>query len=302
MDQGSVDRRPSPRHRRARVQPIDDPNDPRLDRFRDLIARGDRPGPDDFFAESEIAVSRLLASPHFTTRAVLGTPAHLARLAVPPTCDALAVSHETLRRVLGFDLHRGVIACGVRPPALVPDLSPGTCPIGPVLGADSLAGLLARPTFTALLVQGLADPANLGSIVRSARAFAVDLVLLDRRGADPLARRAIRAAMGHVFAQPLALVADLAAALDLLKGHAEIWAATLGPLARPVDDLVRPPRLVLMVGNEGAGLPAPLLARADLELTIPIAPEVDSLGVAAATAVLLHALRPGARSSRPDGI
>ena len=300
MDQGAVDRRPAPRHRPTRVQPIDDPNDPRLDRFRDLIARGDRLGPEDFFAESEIAVSRLLASPHFTTRAVLGTPAHLARLAIPPTCDALVVSHEILRLVLGFDFHRGVIACGVRPPAL--DLSPGTCPIGPVLGASPLAALLARPTFTALLVQGLADPANLGSILRSARAFAVDLVLLDRRGADPLARRAIRAAMGHVFAQPLALVTDLAAALDLLKDHAEIWAATVGPRARPVDDLVRPPRLVLMVGNEGAGLPAPLLAHADLELTIPIAPEVDSLGVAAATAVLLHALRPGARSSRPDGI
>ena len=286
-----------------RMQPIDDPNDPRLDRFRDLIARGDRLGPDDFFAESEIAVARLLASPHFKTRLVLGTPAHLARLDIPSNCEALAVSRATLRTVLGFDLHRGVIACGIRPPALVPDLSPWACPIEPVLGADSLAALLARPTFTALLVQGLADPANLGSILRSARAFAVDLVLLDRRGADPLARRAIRAAMGHVFAQPLALVADLAGALDLLKSAgAGIWAATVGPRARPVNDLVRPPRLVLMVGNEGAGLPAPLLARADLELTIPISPEVDSLGVAAATAVLLHALRPGARTSRTDGI
>jgi len=286
-----------------RVQPIDDPSDPRLDRFRDLIARGDRPDADDFFAESEIAVARLLASPHFTTRAVLGTPAHLARLDIPSNCEALAVSRASLRAVLGFDLHRGVIACGTRPPALVPDLSLGTCPIGPVLGADSLAALLARPTFTALLVQGLADPANLGSILRSARAFAVDLVLLDRRGADPLARRTIRAAMGHVFHQPLALVADLSAALDLLKSaDVENWAATVGPRARPIAGLVRPPRLVLMVGNEGAGLPAPLLARADLELTIPIAPEVDSLGVATATAVLLHALQPRANSPHPDGI
>jgi len=285
------------------VQPIDDPNDPRLDRFRDLIARGDRLGPDDFFAESEIAVARLLASPHFTTRLVLGTPAHLARLDIPLNCEALAVSRATLRTVLGFDLHRGVIACGIRPPALRPDLSPGTCPIGPVLGASALDVLLARPTFTALLVQGLADPANLGSILRSARAFAVDLVLLDRRGADPLGRRAIRAAMGHVFDQPLALVADLEAATQFLRqAGVHLWAATVGPQARPLDGLVRPPHLVLMVGNEGVGLPAALLAHADLELTIPLAPEVDSLGVAAATAVLLHALQPRANSSRRDGI
>ncbi|HEY0137755.1 MAG TPA: TrmH family RNA methyltransferase, partial [Nannocystis sp.] len=176
------------------MQPIDDPNDPRLDRFRDLISRGDRPDLADFFAESEIAVTRLLASPHFTTRAVLGTAAHLARL--PATCPVHPISRDLLKKTLGFDLHRGVIACGIRPPALTPDLSPGACPIGPVLGDSSLAALLARPTFSALLVQGLADPANLGSIVRSARAFAVDLVLLDRRGADPLSRRAIRAAMG----------------------------------------------------------------------------------------------------------
>lgn len=266
--------------------------DPRLAPFRDLIARGDRPGL-EFFAESEIAVTRLLASPFFTTLAVLGTPAHLARLPPKNNCDHLLASREHLRAVLGFDLHRGVIACARRPAALAPDLALTTCPIGPVLGAIPLADLLARPAYTILLIQGLADPANLGSIVRSARAFAVDLVLLDRRGADPLSRRAIRAAMGHVFGQPLALLGDLAAAADLLRSAgATLCAATVGPRARPLETVVRPPRMVLMVGNEGLGLPAPLLARADLELTIPIASGVDSLGVATAAAILLHTLRP----------
>jgi len=271
------------------VHAIDDPGDPRLDPFRGLIARGDRPDP-HFFVESETAVARLLASPHLDTLAVLGTAAHLQRLA--PTCPALCVTRELLRAVLGFDLHRGVIARAARPPQLAPDLSLTTCPIGPVLGASSLAAALARPRWTVLLVQGLADPANLGSIVRSARAFAVDLVLLDRRGADPLSRRAVRAAMGHVFSQPLALVADLPAALDHLRAEhgAAIWAATVGPRARPLGQLPRPERLVLLVGNEGHGLPTELCARADAELTIPIAPEVDSLGVAAAAAILLHAL------------
>lgn len=300
------------------VQPIDDPDDPRLDRFRGLIDRGDRPDPDCFFVESETAVARLLASPHFTTLAVLGTQAHLQRLA--PPCPAYLVTRERLRAVLGFDLHRGVVACAARPPQLSPHRSSSkTCAIGPVLGAippvpeasslphvpeasslppvpeASLSAALARPRWTVLLVQGLADPANLGSILRSARAFGVDLVLLDRRGADPLSRRAVRSSMGHVFSQPLALVDDLLAALDHLKNArgAAVWAATVGPRARPLGSLPRPDRLALLVGNEGVGLPAALCARADAELTIPIAPEVDSLGVAAATAILLHALTSG---------
>ena len=294
------------------MQPIDDPADPRLDRFRGLIDRGDRPDPDCFFVESETAVARLLASPNYTTLAVLGTQTHLERLA--PACPAYLVTRELLRAVLGFDLHRGVIACAARPPQLAPNMSKRTCligpdpntssitPIGPVLGASSIAAALARPRWTVLLVQGLADPANLGSIIRSARAFAVDLVLLDRRGADPLSRRAVRGAMGHVFSQPLALVDDLPGALAQLQSlGAAVWAATLGPRARPLGSLPRPDRLALLVGNEGHGLPAEQCARADAELTIPIAPEVDSLGVAAATAVLLHALtdpHPG----RPGGI
>jgi tRNA G18 (ribose-2'-O)-methylase SpoU len=152
-----------------------------------------------------------------------------------------------------------------------------------------------------LIVQGLADPANLGSIVRSARAFAVDLVVLDRRGADPLSRRAIRGSMGHVFAQPLALADDLEAATEVLRrAGAGVWAATVGADAVALNAVSRPPRLALLVGNEGAGLPAPLRARADREVTIPLAPAVDSLGVAAATAVLLHALTgPLAASGRP---
>jgi tRNA G18 (ribose-2'-O)-methylase SpoU len=279
----------------AHALTLSDPDDPRLDDFRGLLTR--RPDPHNVFAESEVAVARLLTSPHFHTHAVLGTAPHLARLPIPPTCAVLVAERPLLRQVLGFDLHRGVIARASRPPALAHDLSFATCPIGPVLGASSLAALLAGPRWTVLLAQGLADPANLGSVIRSARAFAVDLVLLDRRGADPLERRAIRAAMGHGFAQPLALAHDLPAALAHLKAHgARILAATASPRARPLHAVAPPDRQVLMVGNEGHGLPPALLAAADLEVTIPIAPEVDSLGVAVATAVLLHGLKasPGA--------
>jgi tRNA G18 (ribose-2'-O)-methylase SpoU len=259
---------------------VDDPADPRLE-----LLRGTRPH--TFHVESELAVQRLLASA-FKCLAILGTPAHLERLP-PATCPVYVGDHALVRAVVGFDLHRGVIACAERPAALRRDLPRSTCPITPV--GPGLADLLAGPAWTILLVQRLADPANIGSIVRSARAFAVDLVILDRSGADPLERRAIRAAMGHVFAQPLAVAGDLVGAVQQLRGcGAEIWAATVGPRARDVAGVTRPARLVLCVGNEGEGLPPAICDVADLEVTVPIAPEVDSLGVAAATAVLLHAV------------
>ena len=260
---------------------VDDPADPRLDLLRS--AR-----PHTFHVESELAVMRLLAS-DFRCLAILGTPAHLQRLP-PATCPVYAGDHALVRAVVGFDLHRGVIACAERPATLRRDLPQSTCPITPV--GNELEDLLARPTWTILLVQRLADPANIGSIIRSARAFAVDLVILDRRGADPLERRAIRAAMGHVFAQPLAVAEDLVNAVQQLRSRgAAVWAATVGPRARDVAAVARPARLVLCVANEREGLSPALCDAADLEVTIPIAAAVDSLGVAAATAVLLHAVR-----------
>lgn len=270
---------------------VDDPADPRLDIFR--AAR-----PHTFFVESELAVQRLLASREvFRTIGLLGTAAHLERLAAD--CPTYTADRPLLRAVVGFDLHRGVIACAERPRELRRDLSHHTCPIAPV--GFALDDLLARPAWTVLLVHRLADPANLGSIVRSARALGVDLVLLDRRGADPLERRSIRAAMGHVFAQPLALTADLTAAVRLLRSRGGVvWAATVGPRARDIAAVHRSNRLVLCVGNEGDGLPPDLCDLADLEVTVPIADGVDSLGVAAATAVLLHTVRrPGRGEASP---
>lgn len=271
---------------------LTDPGDPRLADYRALQDLGHRADPRRFIAESELAVERLLAS-DLPVASVLGTASHLARLApalaTRPEVAVYAAEQPLIRDVVGFNFHRGVAACGLRPARLRwTDLPEET-------GDDDLSewtSLLARPRWTIALAQGLVDPANVGAIVRSARAFAVDLLLLDRRGADPLSRRAIRAAMGNVFAQPVAGVRDLAGVLARLRRTCPdtgVYAATLGPRAHTLP-VARPERLVLMVGSEGEGLPGPLIAAADREVTIPIAPGVDSLGVAAATAVLLYAL------------
>lgn len=291
----------------AAIAPIEvaDPDDPRLVDYRELQACGHRPDPRRFIAESELAVDRLLRS-RFRVRSVLGTASHLQRLAPAladrPEVAVLVAGQPVIRAAVGFNFHRGVAACGLRPDGMVwNDLAEQSDHEAVGVGEAERAlaswtGVFARPRFRVLLAQGLCDPANVGAIVRSARAFGVDLVLLDRRGADPLSRRAVRAAIGNVFAQPIGGVADLRGAIaGLRRRGARVLAATLGPRARPLPEVAPPDRLVLLLGSEGAGLPAELCEAADDEVTIPIAPGMDSLGVAAAAAVLLYALagKPG---------
>lgn len=277
---------------------VDDAGDPRLADYVALRELGHRPDGARFIAESAFTVERLLQS-GLRVRSVLGTAGHVERLApllaTRPEVPVYVAEQAVIAEVVGFNFHRGVAACGARPVGMVwADMSEGACE-----GEAALAGwaeVLARPRWLVLVAQGLNDPANVGSIVRSARAFGVDLVILDRRGADPLSRRGIRAAMGNVFTQPIAGVRDLARVLAALRARgARVLAATLGPRAVALPDFPRPGRAVLMVGSEGFGLPEALCEAADAEVTIPIAPGVDSLGVAAATAVLLYGL------ARPAG-
>ncbi|MGE0709004.1 MAG: TrmH family RNA methyltransferase [Planctomycetota bacterium] len=253
---------------------VSEPADPRLDPLRDLRAL--ERGGARFFAESELVVSRLLEG-GWEVEAVLATPPRAARLArlAPPGCPVYAAPLACLREVVGYDLHRGCAAVAPRP------------------ALTALPALAGRARVRVAVAAGLADPSNVGALLRNARAFGVDLVLLDAAGADPLDPRALRAAMGNTFVLPVAVRRDLPAALAELRAalpELAVWAATLGDEARPLPEVSPPPRLALLLGNEGAGLPAPLRAAADLEVTIPVAPGCDSLNVAAASAVLLYAL------------
>ena len=253
-------------------------DDPRLAPYLELRARAQQPDPARFVAESEHAVVRLLAS-GLAVESVLVEPARAARLAalVPAGVPLYELEPALLSEVLGFPLTRGAAACARRP-------APAPWPP---------AWLTERPRWRVLLAAGVADPVNVGLLCRNARAFGVDQLLLDRAAGDPLARRAIRASIGQVFALPWSRVADARAALAALRQRcpdAQVLAATLGPRALPLPRLTPPPRALLLVGQEEAGLDPALVAECDQEVTIPIDPAVDSLNVAAAAAVLLYAL------------
>jgi tRNA G18 (ribose-2'-O)-methylase SpoU len=242
--------------------------------YRDLKGRARDPSrdPDRFVVEGELAVRRLLESA-FVVDSVLGLAPRLEKLRdLRPDVPRLAVDEARLLAITGVDLHRGCVALARRP-------------------ATSARPALDRARTLVVAAQGLGDPSNLGALVRDCRAFDVDLLLLDARGADPFAPRAVRASMGHVFAQPLAIVDDLAAEVARLRAAGRrTLAATLSPAATPLARVTRPAHATLLLGHEGDGLRAELLALADEEVTIPMANGVDSLNVAAAAAVLLFAL------------
>ncbi len=245
-----------------------------LEVFRDLAHR---PRPDGrFVVEGELAVGRLLES-GFSVETVVCTAGARSRLAISAEVQVIELANAALRELVGFDFHRGALACARRPASWT--LEPR---------------LLERPRLTIVIAERVADPRNVGALIRNARAFAADAVLLDSHCADPLSRVAIRASMGNVFRIPIEVSAALPERVAALRERGvAILAATPGDRAESLHEVerARPAKLALLLGNEGDGLSASLLAQADRWVRIPISAEADSLNVAAATAVLLYAVQ-----------
>lgn len=246
--------------------------------FRDLRrSRGRAPL---FVVEGEIGVRRLLASGHDVV-SVVATPTHLARLSVPAHVTAHTRDESQLRELVGFDFHRGCLACARRPPHH---------DAGSVIDA-----LDTGPATRLVVAENVADPANLGALVRNCSVFGVDLVVVDGRGADPLGRRAIRASAATVLTQPLACVESATVLVAELRRRTgwRVVAADADPDATPLPWVLATGPLALLVGNEGQGLTPTMRDLAHERVVIPMASGADSLNVAAATAVLLYALGPG---------
>lgn len=210
---------------------------------------------------------------------IVCTSRQRARLNVPADVPVIELAKPAIAELAGFDFHRGVLACAKRPAARVS------------VTATERERLRARERLRIVVAEQLADPRNLGAVVRNVAAFSADLLLVDARGADPYSRLAIRAGVGNVFRIPLLIsdqlsrtVAELARELS-----AEVVAATPHPDAIELGRFAAPERSIVLVGNEGTGLSQQLLGLATRRVRIPVAAESDSINVAAATAILLYA-------------
>jgi RNA methyltransferase, TrmH family len=153
---------------------------------------------------------------------------------------------------------------------------------------------------TLLACAGVQDPGNLGSLVRVAYAAGAS-GLVAAGGADPFGPKAVRASAGSIFRLPVSRVADAAALAPLLgslRASGRIIAGAVPHEGRDYRDVDLAHGMALVVGGEGAGIPAPLLASMDLLLTIPLSGKVESINVATAAAVILFEAARQRQSSR----
>ena len=169
--------------------------------------------------------------------------------------------------------------------ALFGKLSSLTTPAG-ILAAVAIPAVRSVPREAAccLLLEDIQDPGNLGSILRSAAAAGVEHVLLSRGCADPWSPRVLRAAMGAHFFLNVVEASDLPAFAGAYQGQV---VATAAAAARSIFELDLKQSTAFLIGNEGAGLSAQLLATANVQAAVPMPGGVESINVAAASAICL---------------
>jgi len=142
----------------------------------------------------------------------------------------------------------------------------------------------------AVVCVDIQDPTNLGGILRNSAAFGADLVLLSRRCADPFSRRVLRVSMGAVLRLSVAESANLEGDLRRLRDEfgVQLVATVLQEGAESLEKASRPPRLALLFGNEGHGLPPEMTAICQRRVTVPMCSGANSLNAAVAAGVFLY--------------
>lgn len=255
-------------------------DDPRLSDYRDLRDVELRTSLEAehglFIAEGEKVVRRAVEA-GYPVRSFLMAPRWLDGLAdvlATTTAPCFVVPEQLAEQVTGFHVHRGALASLARLPL------------------PSVSSVIAAAR-TIVVLEDVVDHTNVGAIFRSAAALGVDAVLVSPRCADPLYRRSIKVAMGAVFSVPWTRVEDWYAAPALLReaGFTTV-AMALTEDAVPLDEAVAGlDRVALLLGSEGPGLSSHWLRSADRHAVIPMSAGIDSLNVAAATAVACYELR-----------
>ncbi|GAA1950117.1 RNA methyltransferase [Microbacterium deminutum] len=229
-------------------------------------------------AESAKVIARALAAGH-RPRSFLVQEKWLPEMEVlaagRPETPVFVVESHVAEHLTGYAVHRGALAAMHRPP------------LAPV--AEVVAG--AR---LVVVLEDIVDHTNVGAIFRAAAGLGADAVLVSPRCADPLYRRSVRVSMGTVFQVPWTRLPEWTEARGILHDaglHLAALALAEGAASLDAFAADRPERVALLFGAEGDGLSRRALAAADTVVTIPMAGGVDSLNVAAASAVALWALR-----------
>ncbi|HYJ69029.1 MAG TPA: RNA methyltransferase [Nocardioidaceae bacterium] len=263
----------------AELVSVDSAVDPRLGDYVDLrdvqLRRRLETDRGLFIAEGEKVVRRAIEAGH-RPRSFLMSERWLEGLAdvldAAPDVPCFVVSEKLAEQVTGFHVHRGALASLHRRPL------------------PSVESVLASASRV-IVLEDVVDHTNVGAIFRSAAALGFDAAVLSPRCADPLYRRSVKVSMGSVFALPYARFDSWREAMEVLR-TAGFTTLALTPAADAVDvaELTVPDRPALLVGAEGDGLSRRWLDAADVRVRIRMTGGIDSLNVAAATAVACWAL------------
>lgn len=232
-----------------------------------------------FVAESPLVIGRALdagckpVSFLMETKHITGKGAAiLARC--PEDIPVYAAELEVLTQITGFHLTRGMLCAMLRPP--LPTVEQ-----------------VCKNARRIAVLENVMNPTNIGAIFRSAAALNVDGVLLTAAGSDPLYRRAARVSMGNVFLVPWTYLPEGVCWTDTLHGLGFKTAAMAlreDSVALSDPHLMAEPKLAIVMGTEGDGLAGETIANCDYTVRIPMSHGVDSLNVAAASAVAFYQL------------
>ncbi len=242
-----------------------------------------------YIAESTKVITRALAAGHRPRSVLLQEQwlPDIEPLLEPfPEVPVFVGEATVLESLTGYHLHRGALAAMHRP--ALPE-----------------AGELVREARRVVVLEDIVDHTNVGAIFRSVAGLGADAVLISPRCADPLYRRSVRVSMGTVLQVPWTRLPEWSEAGPLLHDAGfEIAALALAEDAVSLDEYAAaaPERVAMVLGSEGDGLSRQALAAADVVVTIPMLHGVDSLNVAAASAVALWALRARSQPRHQAGL
>jgi len=267
------------------VQRIETPGDARVAGYRDLTDAGLTRSRGLFVAEGRLIVRRVIEDGRYRVQSVLVNSAARRDLAdafaaaLPDSVPIFVCDTADFLGITGLDIHRGCLALVERPAHL---------PVDAVLA----------PRRTVVVLEGVANPDNVGGVFRNAAAFGAGGVLLSPTCCDPWYRKAIRTSMGTVLRVPFARADEWPGVLARVRaaGYTTVALTPRAP-SETLETFVRGPRaarIALIAGTEGAGLSPGVETAADVRVRIPIDDDVDSLNLSVAVGIALHAVRSAA--------
>lgn len=282
------------------IIPITTLDDPRLADYRDIKDRQltsdfHRPGhlaspnenPGKFMAEGEVVLRVLLRSSH-RILSILTTPTRLDSIReeltlLPRGVPVFIIDQARIEHLVGFNLHRGLMAIAARNPPADP------------------AAIISRAAHRRplLLLEDLTNHDNIGSIFRSVAAFGAAGILLSPRCADPLYRKALRVSVGCALVVPWAFSPDWPVTLEQVKAAGvQLLGFTLTSTSITLEDAAVSARAsaqptAFVFGTEGPGLSLATSRQCDQRVLIPMASGVDSLNVGVTAAIALYRMTHG---------